>query len=252
MATSHFRNIYYIYREKIAATTLALLLSCGAFGQALNKQFYDYDRWIHFGFTLGTNYSVLKYNYSPLWYSQTPPNMVLRVSSQGSPGITLGAVSDLHLGSSKSFWRDHFDLRFIPSLVLSERQFVYTMYDSTTEKKTIESALVEFPLLLKMKSDRFGNVRFYAIGGGKYSYDLSSTAKAAKNPQNPKVSIYPSNLSYEFGAGLDLYFPYFKFSPEIKVSQGINNILVPDNTIYSGIFSSFRSNFVYFSLYFEG
>jgi hypothetical protein len=252
MATSYPGNINNIYGKKIGVFVIALFISGNVLGQALNKQFYDYDRFIHFGFTIGTNYSVLKYDFSSQWYHQNPSDTVLRISSQGSPGITLGAVADLHLGSKKSFWRDHLDLRFIPSLVLSERQLVYTMKDSTVIKKTIESALVEFPLMIKFKSDRFQNLRFYVIGGGKYSYDLSSTAKASKNPQDPKVSIYPNNYSYEFGAGLDLYFPYFKFSPEIKLSQGINNILVPDNTIYSGVFTRFRSNFIYFSLYFEG
>jgi hypothetical protein len=250
MAATHIRNIYYIYRKKIVLFFLASLFTGNAFGQALNKQFYDYDRWIHFGFTIGANFASFKYAVNQkTWY---PQDTVLHVNSPVYPGFTLGIVSDLHLGASKSFWRDHFDLRLIPSLSLFERQLNYTLHDSTLVKKTIESALVEFPLLLKMKSDRFGNIRFYAIGGVKYSYDLSSTAKAAKNPQNPKVSIYPDNFAYEFGVGLDLYFPYFKFSPEIKVSQGINNVLVPDNTIYSGIFSSFRSNVIYFSLYFEG
>jgi hypothetical protein len=249
MERSNFRHIYHILRKKIGLFCLALLFTGNIFGQALNKPFYDYDRLLHFGFTIGFNYSTLKYDPSPLWYSQ---KQVLSVSSQGSPGITLGAVADLHLGSKKSFLREHFDLRFIPSLVLTQRQFVFNMIGDSQVTKTIESAFVEFPLLLKMKSDRSGNVRFYAIGGGNFAYDLSSTAKATKNPADPKISLYPSNYSYEFGAGLDLYFPFFKFSPEIKVSQGINNVLVPDTTIYSGIFSRMRSNFIFFSMYFEG
>jgi hypothetical protein len=252
MERVNLRDIYHIYRKKIVLGTIALLATGNIFGQALNKPFYDYDRFIHFGFTIGFNYAVLKYDFSPMWYHQHPADTVLRVSSQGSPGITLGAVADLHLGNSKSYLREHFDLRLIPSLVLTQRQFVYTMSDSSIVKKTIESALVELPILLKIKSDRSGNVRFYAIAGGKLSYDLSSTANAAKDPANPKVSIYPQNYSYEYGCGLDLYFPFFKFSPELKISQGINNVLVPDNTVYSGIFNRFRSNFIYFSLYFEG
>jgi len=221
-------------------------------GQALNRQFYEYDRFIHFGFTVGFNYSTLKYDYSPTFYNQTPKDTVLRVSAQGTAGFTLGAVCDLHLGSPKSFIRDHFDLRVIPSLCLTQRNLAFTMIDSTVVTKQIESAFVEMPFLLKMKSDRFGNLRFYVIGGAEYSYDLSSTAGAPVNPADPKIALYPNNVAYQFGAGLDLYFPFFKFSPEIKISQGINNILVPQNTVYTNIFSRFRSNFIYFSLYFEG
>ena len=200
------------------------------------------------------NYSTLKYDFNPnVWPNKQKPNdTILGVSSQGTAGITLGAVADLHLGPAKSFWREHFDLRFIPSLVLSERDLLYKMHDSSINTKKIESAFVEFPFLLKLKSDRVGNLRFYIIGGGEYSYDLSSTANALVDPANPKVSVYPNNIAYQFGAGLDMYFPFFKFSPEIKVSQGLNNVLVPNNTIYTNIFSRFRSNFIYFSMYFEG
>jgi hypothetical protein len=254
MESPYFRNMHTIYGKKIGLLFLTTLLFAGqAMGQALNKPFYDYDRFIHFGFTIGTSYATLKYDLNPaVWTTQTQINSI---SAQGSPGLTIGGVVDLHLGSSKSDMREHFDLRLIPSLVLTERQFVFNMKDTGSApiiKKQIESAIVEFPLLLKFKSDRYQNLRFYAIGGGKFSYDLSSTAKAAKNPANPKISIYPAGYSYEYGAGLDLYFPFFKFSPEIKVSQGINNLLVPDTTVYSAIFSRFRSNFIYFSLYFEG
>jgi hypothetical protein len=178
------------------------------------------------------------------------------VRSVGYPGLTIGAVVNLHIGSTRSRLREHFDVRFIPSLVLSERHVVYTLNNNTDVEKKVESALVEFPFLMKFKSDRFGNLRFYAIGGFKYGLDLSSEAKATPNPANPRVAIKPHNFSYEFGTGLDLYFPFFKFSPEIKVSRGLNNVLVPSDppgsNVYIDIFSRFRSNFLFFSLYFEG
>jgi len=256
MESSNIRNIYHIQRHKIVIVVIGL---CLAFtgktsGQALNKPFYDYDRFIHFGFMIGFNYSTIKYDFNPaIWPNhQNPRDTILRVSSQGTAGFSLGAVCDLHLGAPKSFLRDHFDLRIIPTLVLTERDFYFTMRDSSVTEKQIESAFVDAPVLLKMKSDRFGNIRFYVIGGAEYSYDLSSTAGAAINPADPKISIYPNNVAYQFGAGLDMYFPFFKFSPEIKISQGLNNVLVPQNTIYSNIFSRFRSNFIYFSMYFEG
>jgi len=254
MESFNIRNIYHIHRQKIVVLVLVLFCAGKVSGQALNKQFYEYDRFIHFGFTIGFNYSTLKYDFNPKYWPnhQNPADTILRVSAKGTAGFTLGAVCDLHLGSPKSFIRDHFDLRIIPTLCLTERDFYFTMSDQSVTQKQIESAFVDAPVLLKMKSDRFGNLRFYVIGGGEYSYDLSSTAGAAVNPADPKISIYPNNIAYQFGAGLDMYFPFFKFSPEIKISQGLNNVLVPQNTIYSNIFSRFRSNFIYFSLYFEG
>ncbi|MGZ5243568.1 MAG: type IX secretion/gliding motility protein PorT/SprT [Bacteroidia bacterium] len=215
----------------------------------INKPFYDYSRRVHFGFTIGSSFSRFKYDFSPKWYTQ---DTFARVNSMGYPGITLGAVVNLHLGSTRSYLREHFDIRFIPSLVLAERRIKYTFYDSFTQEKKVESALVEAPFLMKFKSERHRNVRFYVIGGVKYSYDLGSDHKATRDPSDPQVIITPHTFSYEYGTGLDLYFPFFKFSPEVKVAKGMNNILQPDHAAYSGIFSRFRSNFVYFSLFFEG
>jgi hypothetical protein len=186
----------------------------------------------------------------------TPKDTFLRVRSVGYPGFTVGPVINLHIGSTRSRLREHFDVRLIPSLVLSYRSIFYTLNNNTDVEKKIESAIIEFPLLLKFKSDRFGNMRFYTIGGFKYGFDLSSDAKAIPNPNNPRVAVYPHNFSYEVGTGLDLYFPFFKFSPEVKISRGLNNVLVPSrppgSNIYTDIFSRFRSNFMFFSLYFEG
>lgn len=228
-----------------------LMVSGCMSGQSLNKPFYDYSRRVHFGFTIGMNYSRFQYEFSDKYYNQ-PKDTVWKVKSMGYPGLTLGAVINLHPGSYSSFLREHFDIRLIPSLVLAQRRMVYTFSDGSTQFKDVESAMIETPLLIKFKSDRLGNFRFYVIGGGNYGYDLSSNAKAAKDPANPKVAVFPSNYNYEFGTGLDLYFPYFKFSPEIKVSKGINNVLSPDPAFFTNIFSSFKSNFIYISLYFEG
>ncbi|MDQ3073971.1 MAG: outer membrane beta-barrel protein, partial [Bacteroidota bacterium] len=168
------------------------------------------------------------------------------------PGFTLGGIIDYHIGGKRSYLREHLDLRLIPSIVLTTRRINYTTVTDQSVEKEIESALLELPLLLKFKSVRFTNMRFYVIGGVKYSYDLASDVNSARDPFNPKVAIQAHNYSYEMGTGLDIYFEYFKFSPEIKISRGINNVLVQDNSRFTRIFSGFRSNFLYLSFCFEG
>ncbi len=226
------------------ASIVVLMMAIPQQSKAQGKwnPFYEYSRKIHFGFSLGTNVSTFKYKYSPEWYKQDTIHSVKLVSF---PGITLGAIIDVHLG-------EYFDLRFVPSLVLIQRNLEFSDSNAQATVKQIESALIEFPLLLKYKSERHNNVRLYVIGGLKYSYDLSSDFKAKRNPVEPKVVIIPNNFYYEYGTGLDLYFKYFKMSPEIKFSRGINNILQPDQKIYSRIFENFRSNVVFISLNFEG
>ena len=170
---------------------------------------------------------------------------MLSVKVGRTPGITLGAISDLHLG-------EFFDLRILPSLIISQRTISYNFRGGYSTDKNIESIFAEIPILFKYKSVRHTNVRFYVIGGGKIAYDFSSDEKAARDPDNPIVAISPWNYSYEFGCGLDLYMEYFKFSPEIKLSRSINNVLAPYSDMYSRTFDKLFSNFIFISFHFEG
>jgi hypothetical protein len=212
------------------------------FAQTKNLELFDYTKKIHFGFTIGTNYSNFKYDLTEKFYRNDSLNSIDIVKY---PGITLGAIADLHI-------KQYFDLRVIPSLVLTQRDVSFKFKDGYTIVKPVESIFAEVPLLLKFKSARHGNVRFYVLGGVKVSYDFGSESKATRDPDKPIIAIDPWNYFYEYGCGLDMYFYYFKFSPEVKLSKGINNVLSPFNDIYSGSFSRIRSNMIFFSLNFEG
>ncbi len=222
--------------------SLILLFGSRSSGQTMNLERFDYGRKIHFGFTLGTNFADFKYEFSDNFYHN---DSLLTVEISQFPGITIGAISDLHFG-------EFFDLRAIPSLVLSERSISYNFIDGYNPTKRVESIFAELPVHVKFKSVRHGNVRFYVIGGGKVSYDFGSDASAHRDPNNPILAIEPWAYSWEYGCGLDLYFYWFKFSPEIKLSKGINNILTPYNDVYSNVFDRLLSNFVFISFHFEG
>ena len=234
----------HLFRHKIVFVIfLCLSLSLNKIqGQTQNMILFDYAKWIHFGFCLGTNLANFKYQLSDTFYKM---DTFQTIGIQKTPGITLGAIADLHM-------LEYFDIRVIPSLVLTTRTITYNFSHAKSVDKNIESIFFEVPLLLKFKSVRHGNIRFYVIGGGKFAYDFSSDANATRNPNTPIVALSPWNYYYEFGCGLDLYFELFKFSPEIKVSRGINNILSPYSDIYSSSFNKIFSNFIFFSFNFEG
>ncbi|MFC2114050.1 outer membrane beta-barrel protein [Bacteroidota bacterium] len=235
--------MYHLHRHKIIIILfLGLLLSNSAYSQTRNLPRFDYGRKLHFGFTLGTSLSNFKYELSPNFYKE--PSL-LTIDLRRIPGITIGAIADLHFG-------EFFDLRMLPSLVLSSRVIDYNFADGSLVSKSIESIFFENPLLVKYKSVRHGNVRFYVIGGAKFSYDFGSDALAVRNPNNPIVAIKPLAYAYEYGCGFDMYFYFFKFSPELKISRGINNILDPYDDIYSSIFDKLFSNFIFLSFHFEG
>jgi hypothetical protein len=243
MQKANFRNLFFVYRYKIILLLLVIYLGADhALAQTKNLELFDYSKRIHFGFTIGTNYANFKYDLSDKFYKNDSLNTI---DITTYPGITLGAIADLHIGG-------YFDLRLIPSLVLTQRDIVYNYKDGTKITKPIESIFAEIPLLVKYKSTRHGNVRFYVIAGAKAAYDFGSESKVTRDPDKPIVALEPWNYYYEFGCGLDMYFPLFKFSPEVKLSKGINNVLTPFNDDYSGSFSRLRSNLIFFSLNFEG
>jgi hypothetical protein len=211
--------------------------------QVENLPKYDKQR-VHFGFMLGINKTdfVVKrigaFNHLDSLY-------VVEVIP--STGFNLGIVSNFRLG-------ENFDLRFVPDLAFTERDLSYTFYingiiASRTTKK-IESTFLEFPLELKYKSNRVGNYRGYVLGGLKYSIDMVSQAKVA-NKDKDFVRLSRNDYGYTVGAGFDFYMQLFKLSLEAKMYHGLNNLLVPDEKVYSSSLSSLRSRIWLISITFE-
>lgn len=206
------------------------------------KNLPNYDNQdIHFGFLIGIN--ILDFKITP---SIEQDEQLLVIKSQNQKGFNLGIVTNYHLSR-------RFDLRAIPTLSLAERRIQYTLLEglsSTQVNKKIESTFVEFPLLLKYKSDRYNNGRAYIITGLKYALDLASQ-KNIDDENQQIVKIKSHDISYEVGLGFDFYFLYFKFSPEIKANFGIPNLLVDDDSIYSQSIKSMKTRGITISLTFE-
>ena len=68
--------------------------------------------------------------------------------------------------------------------------------------------------------------------GVKYSLDIASQDKIDDEGQEI-VKLKRNDLMGEIGFGIDYYLEYFKFSPQIKLSYGILNLLSEDETIYT-------------------
>ncbi len=185
-----------------------------------------YDKQpIHFGFLLGLNKSNFRVQLVDDFRIE---DTAYTVVAQGVTGLNLGIISNLRI------W-DYFDLRFVPSLSFAQRNLNYHLvYDTLDENipKKIESTYLEFPLDLKFKSKRIGNYRIYVLAGAKYAIDMVSQEKVlAKDKQIVKLQRY--DLGYEIGIGVDFYMTYFKFAPEIKMFNGVNNLIVQDGRTFA-------------------
>lgn len=228
----------------------ALLIPAAAHAQrkikTQNQPNFDL-RPFHFGFLLSYNtadFFVRMKPYDPLVDS------LLVMDHVKQPGFNLGIVTSLNM-------TDNVTLRFIPTLSFQERVLSYRFRRGDGKlagfDKPIESTWLEFPLLLKMRSDRINNFAVYVVAGGKYSIDMASQKDVNQNlDEDIVVKLAKNDYSAEVGGGVDMFLPYFKFGMELKFSAGIPNLLIDDGTRFSVPIESLRSKTWIFTFTFEG
>jgi len=205
----------------------------------------DHDlKKYYFGITLAYNQAHFHLDQSNYFLLQ---DTVLVAEPLNSSGFDLGLLGTMRLNK-------RFDLRTNPSLIFAEKNLRYVVNgDSSTYQvyQNIESVILSLPIQLKLKSDRINNFRVYAIGGVKMDYDLSSNAREKRTGN--MIRIHSVDFGYEGGIGFEFYFPSFIFSPELKISNGLGNLLVGNHGyIYSNVLQKLTSRMFIFSIHLEG
>jgi hypothetical protein len=237
-------------KKKIIYIVLPLvfsLITISIYGQKSkpkNESWYD-DKPFHFGFSLGFN--TMDFKITPSQQYLETDSLYPEVSKL-NPGINIQIVTDLRVSK-------YVDLRFLPGVSFGQRNIRYyknrVLYN---DQQRLESSFLEFPLLLKFKGDRLNNVRPYVIGGFNYRYDLA--AKKELDDEKPiYLRIKKPDLYYELGGGFDFYLPYFKLSIELKMSNGLSDVLVrdasPKHPEYVNAIDKMKSQIWVLSFYFE-
>jgi hypothetical protein len=207
---------------------------------------YTFDQkfansWAHFGILMGYNRSEFRIKKNDRILNS---DSLATANTMRGPGFNLGIVSNLHLGR-------HWDLRFLPTMTFAERNITYDSYLDTSFRQTIESINLDIPLIFKFKSEPYKDMRLYVLGGLKYSFDLASNAESRNAEDIVKIGRH--NLSAEYGAGIEIYFPYFILAPEIRISQGLLDVHSLDRNLnFSNIIDKLLTRSVVIVFNFEG
>jgi len=263
--------------KKLSLILSLFTISTAALAQNWGGGIDDEDWSFGFNFQyISAEYKILKKqnwrspfyevpNSNGVSYDPTSGTMVTNslnsISSKPSQGFGLGFVMNRNIS-------ENFDIRSTPSLIFSDRVVSYEYvptdpvnvgngqtknYQTLVDKK-VQATMFEFPLGIKVKSNRLNNFRAYWLGGMKYSIDIASKKKTfdeGETAVNKLLKNERNYLSYETGIGFDLYFEYFKMSPEIKLSYSTSDILKHDDTAYANPIDKLKLRQFTFSLIFQ-
>ena len=192
--------------------------------RAMNRPYVD-DKIFHFGFQLGMNFASFSITDSevPIVNPLDSTQIETYHARVGSilPGFHVGFITDLRLCR-------YLNLRFCPGIQFASRTINYKTNSGNPVKGSLGTGSsvdvltmpVYLPLYLKWSAEREGNYRPYVIAGGGVSFNVS------RDREKP-VLINLMDYFCEIGFGVDLYFSWFKFCPEITYRIGFANQLSP-------------------------
>lgn len=199
----------------------------------------------HFGFSIGMHNQDLIMDHSgksdlngEKWYGNV---------NTYTPGFSVGVLADLRLA-------DFLSLRTTPTIHFGSKDVTLVSNNASTPMATanVRSNYILVPLSLRYRGARTDNYRPYLISG------LSAGIDMGRDKQQP-ILLQPINMYWEIGAGCDIYMPYFRLVPELKVCLGMGDILVHNRTDqssdtflkYTNAFDAITSRLIVFSVQFE-
>ena len=212
-----------------------------------NRPYLD-DRIWHYGFLVGFNVQDLRLannglayinqNHEPeYWYADVP---------EYTPGFSVGVLGELKAN-------DWLSVRIIPTMHFGDKKVVFKEQRSGKfVEQYVKSTYLSVPFDLKISAARFNNYRPYVVTGLAPTLDL--TVKKGK-----ELLVRKTDVMFEVGMGLDLYYPFFKMIPELKFCLGLNNILDRNRTDlkdasllkYSDALDKAQNGMIVLTLYFE-
>ena len=200
---------------------------------------------VYFGITLGYNSSTFQIKN---WERFILSDSFAIAEAKPGPGFNVSLVSNLKMG-------DYFDFRFLPGFSFAERSIRFQQVDNIGQDitRTIESVFIQMPFQVRYKSAPYKDKRIFAIAGIKYQYDVASNSRIRQDESESLIKISPHDFAFEVGAGIQFFLPYFIFSPEVKFSQGLGNILIYNGALeQSRVLEKLISRSFTISLHFEG
>ncbi len=240
-------NIWHKFNllgKKIVSLAFGVLLFGSSFAQSDSDQFnprYDERKVITYGFSLGFQSTAYQLKYSDFFVTPAMDS-VHSILPKKRPGFKLGFIVNFKLAQ-------FLDVRLTPTVAFAEYILEYNFVGGGQFVELVESTGVEFPVLFKYKSQRRNNLRMYIIGG--ITPIIEAAGRSSLEEDLTRLQIEKFNVNLEIGFGLDMYYPLFKFSPEVRFAYGLVNILSPIENDKSAGIDELRTKTLSFYFHFQ-
>ncbi|WP_036156152.1 type IX secretion/gliding motility protein PorT/SprT [Maribacter forsetii] len=204
----------------------------------LNKQNED-KKLLNWGYFLGLN----QYDFK-IEYKENAQDILVSKSF----GFNVGLIGEVRLN-------EFLDVRFEPGLHYGSRLMGFPGFDDERDAiREVKSTYINFPLLLKASTRRYGNFKPFLLGGVSTGLNLGSNEESPDDNSSGTFRMKKWSYNYELGFGIDFYLEYFKFTPSIRGVFAITDELVPDNdpnSPWTGNIESLKTRGIFINFTFE-
>lgn len=205
----------------------------------LNIQNED-KKLLNFGYYLGLNQYDFQFEYEN--------DIGQDVLVDKSVGFNVGLIGELRLN-------EFLDIRFEPGLLFTQRNLGFPGFTEINDAiREVRSTYIRFPLLLKVSTKRYNNIKPFIIGGGYAAINLGANEDSLEDNSGGVFRLQQNVYGYELGFGIDFYTEFFKFSPSIRGVFALTNELVPDedpNSPWTGNIDALRTRGIFINFTFE-
>jgi hypothetical protein len=225
-------QLHLHWRKVISILLLCFIVVIPSFSQARFNPIHSSGqehRALSYGFFLAAHTSTLRVRYSNDFLNQTE---VVNVMPLISKGFSLGFLGALKL-------HDQLSLNLTPKVGFYEYLTnVYFSDGNILMNNNTKAYMTEFPVFIKYRSQRFNNNRMFITAGASPMFRTQPQDVA----NNDDLVINGRDITLDVSMGFDLYFKFFRLSPEIKFSHGLTNIYYPQETDprYNSLISDIR------------
>jgi len=231
--------------KKLLITCLVLAFYQNAYTQIFGKdpiiniQNEDKKR-LNFGYYLGFN----RYDFQFEYKNDIGQDILV----EQTYGFNVGVLGELRLN-------EFLDVRLEPGLLYTQRNLGFPGFTSQQDAiREVRSTYIRFPLLLKMSTKRFNNIKPFVVAGVYTAINLGAKEDSLEDNTSGEFRMKKSVYGYELGFGIDFYTEYFKFTPSIRGVFALNDELVRDedpNSPWTGNIEGMRTRGIFINFTFE-